>query len=274
VIGFIVYGRLTSTRLPEKALLAIDGTTLVAIMRDRVRLARSVKAVVFATSNEPGDDPLAALAHEEGLPVYRGHPDDVLRRLYEAATEHGLTTFLTASIDTPIQFGEVLDRTIDLMDRDGLDMASSYPSQPNGTDCYGLRTSAVNRVVRIKSETDTSAWGKYFTDTGLFRCGDVNLFEDAPHQKEFRLTIDYPEDLAFVSRLYRDLVARYGRAFELRHLKTLLDTPAYHAELPVMAALNRRWGAHFTRSESPVVADVERIRARLGPIAASGVTTR
>ncbi|MGH9307935.1 MAG: cytidylyltransferase domain-containing protein, partial [Vicinamibacterales bacterium] len=112
MIGYILYGRLTSTRLPGKAMLEIGGKSIVAIARDRVRLAPSVAKVVFATSTDPIDDPLAERASAEGLPVHRGQADDVLRRLYEAAREHGLEWFLTAPLDTPIQFAEVLEATV------------------------------------------------------------------------------------------------------------------------------------------------------------------
>jgi spore coat polysaccharide biosynthesis protein SpsF len=261
VIGYILYGRLTSTRLPGKSLLDIDGKSLIAIARDRVLLSRHVEAVVFATSDEHGDDPVAAKAAAEGLAVHRGHPDDVLLRLTEAARLNNLEMFLTAPLDTPIQFAEVLDATVDLMQREALDLAYSFPEQPNGTDCYGVRTAAAERVLALKREIDTGAWGKYFTDTGLFQWGEVNLFRDAPHQKPFRLTIDYPEDFAFVTRLYRDLVAQHGPAFTLANLKELLDTDAYRAVLPQMIEMNEQWDRHFARTQSPVAVDVARIRS-------------
>ncbi|MGH9371978.1 MAG: cytidylyltransferase domain-containing protein [Vicinamibacterales bacterium] len=259
MIGYILYGRLTSTRLPGKAMLDIGGKSIVAIARDRVRLAPSVSTIVFATSTDPIDDPLVARARSEGLPTYRGDADDVLRRLYEAAREHGLEWFLTAPLDTPIQFAEVLEATVaELRTRD-LDMVSSFPGQPNGTDCYGVRTSAAGRIVSMKQETDTGAWGKYFTDTGLFAWGEVNLFAHLPHLKDFRLTIDYPEDFALLTRLYMDLVARHGEAFSLNDLIAMLETPGYQRDLAWMRDLETRWAQHFAHTGSPVDADVARI---------------
>jgi spore coat polysaccharide biosynthesis protein SpsF (cytidylyltransferase family) len=260
--GYILYGRLTSTRLPGKAMLEIDGKSIVAIARDRVRLSPAIDDIVFATSTDPIDDPLAARARDAGLPVYRGDADDVLRRLYEAAREHGLEWFLTAPLDTPVQFAEVLDATVRELRVRGLDMVYSFPGQPNGTDCYGVRTAAAGRVVAVKQATDTGAWGKYFTDTGLFTWGEVNLFAAHPHLKDFRLTIDYPEDFAFLTRLYADLVQRHGEAFSLNDLIAALERPEYQRELGWMRELEARWAQHFSRTGSPVDADVARIRAQ------------
>jgi spore coat polysaccharide biosynthesis protein SpsF (cytidylyltransferase family) len=261
MLGYILYGRLTSTRLPGKSLLEIGGKSIIAIARDRVALAPSIQTIVFATSSEPVDDPLADRAGAEGLPVYRGDADDVLRRLYLAAREHGMDWFLTAPLDTPVQFPEVLGATIEALQRRNLDMVYSFPGQPNGTDCYGVKTSAAGRVMEMKRETDTGAWGKYFTDTGLFTWGEVNLFERHRHLKDFRLTVDYPEDFTFLARLYTDLVTRHGEAFTLDHLTALLETTPYRADLARMRDLEARGARHFSRTGSPVDADVARIVA-------------
>ncbi len=240
-------------------MLEIGGRSIVAIARDRVRLAPSIATVVFATSTDAIDDPLAERARDEGLPVHRGQADDVLRRIHEAAREHGLEWFLTAPLDTPIQFAEVLEATVTTLRRHDLDMVYSFPGQPNGTDCYGVKTAAAGRVIAMKHETDTGAWGKYFTDTGLFSWGEVNLFEQHAHLKDFRLTLDYPEDLTFVTRLYTDLVGRHGEAFTLADLIARLESPDYLRDLTWMRELEAGWARHFARTGSPVDADVARI---------------
>jgi spore coat polysaccharide biosynthesis protein SpsF len=263
VTGFILYGRLTSTRLPNKGLLEIGGKSVLGIARERVGFARSIKKMVFATSTDTVDDALATRARNEGLTVFRGDGDDVLLRLYEAAREYGFDWFLTAPLDTPIQFVEVLEATVaELQGRD-LDMVYSFPGQPNGTDCYGVKTAAAGRVIDLKSERDTSAWGKYFTDTGLFTWGEVNLFASHPHLKDFRLTLDYPEDYTFLSKLYADLVQRHSKAFNLADLITRLETREYQQELGWMRDLNAQWASHFAGTGSPVDADVARIVARM-----------
>lgn len=261
MIGYLLYGRLTSTRLPEKAMLRMGGKSLVAICRDRVRLAASIGPIIFATSTSVQDDPLVDLAEAEGLPVYRGDEDDVLQRLYDAARQHGLEYFLTAPLDTPVQFPEVLEATVSALRARDLDMVYSFPGQPNGTDCYGVRTAAAGQVIALKQETDTGAWGKYFTGTGFFRWAEVNLFEGHAHLKDFRVTIDYPEDFAFVARLYEDLVSRNGEAFTLADLIARLESAPYQRELVWMRELERRWARHFSRTGSPVDADVARIVA-------------
>ncbi|MGH8638281.1 MAG: hypothetical protein ACREUZ_14195, partial [Burkholderiales bacterium] len=95
----------------------------------------------------------------------------------------------------------------------------------------------------------------------LFAWGEVNLFARHQHLKDFRLTLDYPEDFAFLTRLYTDLVARHGEAFSLHDLIETLDRTEYQRDLGWMRELEGRWARHFSHTGSPVDADVARIVA-------------
>ena len=97
--------------------------------------------------------------------------------------------------------------------------------------------------------------------TAGFTWGEVNLFAEHPHLKDFRLTLDYPEDYTFLSKLYADLVQRYGRAFNLADLIARLETREYQQELGWMRDLDAHWAQHFANTSSPVDADVARIKA-------------
>src|SRR3546814_5883437 len=63
---------MTSTRLPGKVLLPAAGREMLAHQIDRVRRARTVGTVCIATTGNAADDPVAALAEREGVPVFRG----------------------------------------------------------------------------------------------------------------------------------------------------------------------------------------------------------
>jgi aryl-alcohol dehydrogenase-like predicted oxidoreductase/spore coat polysaccharide biosynthesis protein SpsF (cytidylyltransferase family) len=74
----VVQCRLSSSRLPAKALLPIRGVpALLLCLR---RLASSEIPLVVATSTDPSDDVLASLLAAEGTAYVRGPLDDVLAR--------------------------------------------------------------------------------------------------------------------------------------------------------------------------------------------------
>jgi len=274
MVGYIIYGRLKSTRLPKKALLTINGKSLIRILIERISLSSKIDKIVFATSDLEEDKPLADLALSEGLETYRGCPKDVLLRLHGTAGYFGFSYFLTTMVDVPFQLSEVIDVTVDKLIGENYDMLFSYPGQPNGTSCYGLKTEALKRVIDIKKATDTECWGKYFTETGMFKWGEINMFKNHPHLKDFRLTIDYPEDYEFCQNLYSDLLSRFGDNFTLDNLVKVLDSVEYKKLLGGIKELSKKWETHFASSATEVDKDVERIKKLQSRRGRSGEKTR
>lgn len=80
VAGFI-YARLGSTRLPGKVLKALGGKPMI----DWV-VEKTIKAglqPILLTSDQPGDDALAAAMDRRGVECFRGPLEDVARRTFE-----------------------------------------------------------------------------------------------------------------------------------------------------------------------------------------------
>ena len=84
-VGYLITGRLKSTRLPKKLLLEIKGKPIISHMIDRLKLANQVDEIIICSSINDQDKPLADIAKQNGIKCYFGSPDDVLTRLLEAA---------------------------------------------------------------------------------------------------------------------------------------------------------------------------------------------
>jgi spore coat polysaccharide biosynthesis protein SpsF len=83
-IRVVIQSRLSSSRLPGKALMMIGGMPLVELVARRA--SRSGHEVVVATSSEVYDERIAHHCTRTGLAVVRGSLDDVLSR-FVLATE-------------------------------------------------------------------------------------------------------------------------------------------------------------------------------------------
>ncbi len=57
-VAAIIQARMGSQRLPGKSLMLIRGVPLLQLVIGRVKQARTVDAVVLATSTKPENDPL------------------------------------------------------------------------------------------------------------------------------------------------------------------------------------------------------------------------
>jgi len=63
-VGYLITGRLKSTRLPGKLLLEIKGKPILSHMIDRLKLAKNVDEIVICTSDNEQDMPLGRIARK------------------------------------------------------------------------------------------------------------------------------------------------------------------------------------------------------------------
>lgn len=124
-IRIVIQARLSSSRLPAKALLPVAGYPSAVLCA--LRAANLGHDTVLATSAAPGDDPLAQAASGHEIRVMRGDLDDVLRRFADAAADLGegdLVVRLTA--DNLLPDGDFVQRLADLLRREQLDYLGTH----------------------------------------------------------------------------------------------------------------------------------------------------
>ena len=228
--AILITARLKSIRLPKKVLKPILGRPMLGHMIDRLRLARRPKDIILCTSPLPEDEPLIELALQEGIQHYRGHPDDVLLRLTNAAECFGVDTVVSCTADNPFVDPEYIDRLADFHLERGHDYSRSE-GLPFGTFVYLLSSRAMVRACEIKAAVDTEVWGGYFTDTGQFSWGVMEVEDPAVRWPELRLTVDTPEDFELVSRIFEEL-------YEVGHVFPLRDIVALCRRRPDLVAIN------------------------------------
>lgn len=88
-VAIVILARLSSRRLPGKALKCIQGKETLLHILERLDTVVERRQVVLATSNERSDDDLEAFAQREGITCYRGSLNRVGERFYEAARSLG-----------------------------------------------------------------------------------------------------------------------------------------------------------------------------------------
>ena len=225
-VKILITARLKSTRLPMKALKEIKGRPMICHLIDRLKLSRNADGIVLCTSTVVQDDPLVDIAANESIDCYRGHPDDVLLRLTRAAEQFGAQTVISCTADNPFVDPDYIDRLIRFHTENQNDF-THVSGLPFGTFSYALSYPAMKKACEIKEELDTEVWGGYFTQTGIFRCGTLEVTQESVRRPELRLTVDTPEDFELVSRIF-DALYEPGVLFSLADIVRLCDA---HPEL-------------------------------------------
>lgn len=95
--AILVQSRMSSSRLPGKALMKIGGCPLIYYVVKR--LERIGLPITVCTSVDESDDVLVNYLEQQNINVYRGSLNNVLKRFLDAAEKKGITQFFRITGD-------------------------------------------------------------------------------------------------------------------------------------------------------------------------------
>lgn len=111
----ILQTRMTSPRLPGKAMAPLRGEPMVWRQVERIRQARCVSKLIVATSAEAVDDPLASYLVSRGQTVFRGASSNLTERFMRCVDAAGpVSHVVRIKGDSPFVDPSVIDETIRL----------------------------------------------------------------------------------------------------------------------------------------------------------------
>ena len=220
-VGYLITGRLKSTRLPKKLLLEIKGKPIINHMIDRLKLAKQVNEIIICSSTNNQDKPLADIAKQNNIQCYFGDPDDVLVRLLKAADKFNLDYILNITADCPFVDPGYADKMVNKYIETNADLIRQF-DLPHGVFSYGIKVEALRKVVSLKDSTDTEVWGRYFVDTGIFDVLDLDVENEKHRRPGLRMTLDYQEDFEFFQAVFDELYIE-NKVFSLTQILNFLD---------------------------------------------------
>jgi spore coat polysaccharide biosynthesis protein SpsF (cytidylyltransferase family) len=199
----VITARLGSSRMPRKMLAEIGGRTMLERLVERLRQATEPDTMLVATTTESEDDELAAAASALGVPVFRGPTRDILVRWREAAVADALDLLVTCDGDDLFCDPVHVDRIVEVHRRTGAEYITCV-GLPFGTAPTGIAREGLERVCDRKQTSDTEGQGRFFATPGIVTRAEVSAPETVRHGTA-RMTLDYPEDLAFFGAVLREL---------------------------------------------------------------------
>ena len=108
----IIQARTSSTRLPGKVLLPLNGVPMILFQLNRISMCKNVDHIVLATSVDKSDDRLSSIVSFAGYSVFRGNLNDVLDRYNECAKLYEATTIIRLTGDCPLTDPVLIDELI------------------------------------------------------------------------------------------------------------------------------------------------------------------
>jgi spore coat polysaccharide biosynthesis protein SpsF (cytidylyltransferase family) len=208
-VAAVIQARMSSSRLPGKSVAPLAGTPLLAWVAARAARAELVDVVAVATSDDPGDDPIADIADRLGVRCVRGSLSDVLDRYRLAVEVLAPDVVVRLAADCPLVDPAIVDLGVRTLTSEHADYVSTNLAGefPHGLDVEVARADA---LLTAAAEAVDPAEREHvmpflYRQRDRFRCVAVPAPEWARHP-ELRLTVDQPEDLDVV----QVIVARLG----------------------------------------------------------------
>lgn len=223
--------RLTSERLPHKALRLVHGKLVLEHILERFDSSACIDQVVVCTSKELVDDAVADAAIQLGYNCFRGEGDDVLCRFYEAAQQYHATHIVRALGDNLFVCLDHLERQLKLHKAQDVDW-SVTEKLPWGMKAEVISFQALEKCYRFAEDTSDSCdltW--YFDQPEYFDILRLEPMNDCV-RPEYRLTMDTPEDLSFLRALCEKLYEPVHLA-SIRNIISVLDAE------PKLVAINQ-----------------------------------
>lgn len=202
----ILQARLSSTRLPGKVLRPILGAPMLLKQIERVRRARCIDRLVLATSDDPSDDAIEKLCHENGIECFRGSLNDVLDRFYQAAKDKSPDYVVRLTGDCPLIDPDIIDRVVRHCVAGQFDYASNTikPTFPDGLDVEVFRFGCLEASWR---EATLPSQREHVTpfihqQPGRFKIGN---YAGAQNLSHLRWTVDETLDFELIRQIYESL---------------------------------------------------------------------
>jgi spore coat polysaccharide biosynthesis protein SpsF len=173
----------------------------------RVQWARRVSKIIVATTKNNEDRILEKITNACNVSIFFGSSEDVLDRYYRTAKSFNLSNIVRITADCPVIDPNIIDNTIDKFCTDTYDYVSNCLTRtfPEGMSVEVFTFEALEKcwlesVWMSEREHVTPYMWK---NPELFKSAE--LLNDDGNQGHIRLTVDYPNDLALIRKIYRKL---------------------------------------------------------------------
>jgi len=196
-IGAIIFSRMSSSRLPGKALLDIYGKSLLDRVLERVKSIKKINHICIATSKNKEDDKIEYFAKSRKIEIFRGSLNDVSSRALSAANHFKYDSFLRVCGDRPFLDPNIYDQLIETHKLNSNDLTTNiFPRMvPPGLTGEVIKVEALSKsILRSDNSIDREHVTRFFyKNPHFFKIQNIRSLKNS-HLTDLRLVIDNEQD--------------------------------------------------------------------------------
>jgi spore coat polysaccharide biosynthesis protein SpsF len=219
----ILQARMSSSRLPGKVLMDIEGKPMIFRQIERIKESLLIDDLVVATSVDKSDDLLVDYLNSIDVNVQRGSLDDVLDRFASVAELYASEVCVRLTADCPLADPKIIDEAIALYLESDFDYVSNCLPRtfPKGLDVevFSRETVIDLNSSDLGAESREHVTMAIYSNPKKFKLGNLSQH---PSHANHRWTVDYQKDLDFVRTIYENLYSP-GKTFLQKDILSWLD---------------------------------------------------
>ena len=194
--------RAKSTRLYAKPLQLIGDKTILERLISQIKMVSRIDDIILAISEGPENDDFVRAARRLGLEYVLGDENDGLSRMIKAAEFARTDTIFRTTSENPFLYIDNLNDMIETHFQEGADL-TVCENLPDGTYAEIIELSALQRSYIEGEDRHRSAWVSLYINENPDKFNIVKVLPpEEVRRPDIRLTVDYPEDLIVMRRIY------------------------------------------------------------------------
>ena len=201
-INISIEARMTSTRLPGKVMMPINGKINLAIMIDRIKKSKLVDNIIVATTINKEDDEIVNWCKDNDIGYFRGSEDNVYQRVLDTHIEFKSDIVVELTGDCPLLDPTIIDKAIKLYQDNDYDYVYTNSNYPLGmaVQVYSLpilKSVSTNRELEYQDMEHVTPY--------IYTSGKYKLLAMEPENnqilKDLSVTLDTKEDFEVISNV-------------------------------------------------------------------------
>ena len=202
----IIQCRISSDRLPAKAMLDLGGKTLLERVMDKAAQSSMVDEIWIATSTDKRDEVIEHKAVISGFNVFRGELNDVLDRYYHCAKRSNADIIIRITADNPLTYPGLIDSGIKQVIENKLDYVF-FKRIPYGCGVEVITKSALFKAhaASVDRQEREHVTLNILNNPDKFKIDLIDCPFEQIKRPEIRVSIDTLDDYLKLSKFYNKI---------------------------------------------------------------------
>jgi len=229
-IHIYIQARMSSKRLPNKVMKKICGKSIIKLIVERLKNIKNVNKIVLVTGPLTKNKLILDEALHSNIEFFCGNEENILDRFYSASKKFNSDIIIRVTADCPLIDFNLINKGLEIFLKNKNDVLSVNRKRtyPHGFDFEIFTSSALKKswMENLKKIGDKEKFlntflppTKFLLEEKIF--SNYDLINDE-NLSNIRLTLDYPEDLEFIKKIYESLYYE-NRNFTLKEILGLLQ---------------------------------------------------